>query len=53
MLLTLIPIEHMHMFWAPNLIGILHLSSFFKFARVPYAPENDTCDNEWTAGYGG
>ena len=41
MLLTLIPIEHMHMFWAPKLIGILHLSSF-KFARVPYAPEKDT-----------
>ena len=42
MLLTLIPIEHMHMFRAPKLIGILHLSSFFKFARVPYAPEKDT-----------
>ena len=49
MLLTLIPTEHMRMFHASKPIGILHLTSFFKFARVPYAPEKDTWHNEWTA----
>ena len=53
MLLTLIPIEHMHMFRAPKPRGILHLSSFLNLRVFHMRQRKILGDNEWTAGYGG